>query len=346
MIRRIAERYRLTRYNAGVIAVASVTLGTVLKNAGLEGALYGAGIAALVTLAVDIIVGLLTTLVWVLGTIEEYSGGGLVDRLYKGGEVLGALGAAIGSFFGGITAGSLSKITEGLNKFSQVDINEAETSKAIETVKSIASLAESLNGSGGELKISVFGVATIQKIDGFSSFCENMPKLATAATTFSTEVTKISDTAKADTTKALNVCRQMADFFNDISGDKYTIEKKNNSFISFFTGVNETESFMTYMPKLGTAVRTFASEAEGMGNTTIVKDSKALSKAVGAIADVLTYVYPKKVIKSDYYTQDTVYVGETLYVTLTDNEVLSIEREGFSSKGELIIKKMTPLFSD
>lgn len=58
------------------------------------------------------------------------------------------------------------------------------------------------------------------------------------------------------------------------------------------------------------------------------------------------YVYPKKVIKSDYYTQDTVYVGETLYVTLTDNEVLSIEREGFSSKGELIIKKMTPLFSD
>lgn len=58
------------------------------------------------------------------------------------------------------------------------------------------------------------------------------------------------------------------------------------------------------------------------------------------------YVYPKKVIKSDYYTQDTVYVGETLYVTLVDDEVLSIEREGFSSKGELIIKKMTPLFSD
>lgn len=82
----------------------------------------------------------------------------------------------------------------------------------------------------------------------------------------------------------------MADFFNDISGDKYTIEKKNNSFISFFTGANETESFMTYMPKLGAAVRTFASEAEGMGNTTIVKDSKALSKAVGAIADVLTYI--------------------------------------------------------
>lgn len=47
---------------------------------------------------------------------------------------------------------------------------------------------------------------------------------------------------------------------------------------------------MTYMPKLGAAVRTFASEAEGMGNTTIVKDSKALSKAVGAIADVLTYI--------------------------------------------------------
>lgn len=82
----------------------------------------------------------------------------------------------------------------------------------------------------------------------------------------------------------------MADFFNDISGDKYTIEKKNNSFISFFTGANETESFMTYMPKLGAAVRTFASEAEGMGSTTIVKDSKALSKAVGAIADVLTYI--------------------------------------------------------
>lgn len=82
----------------------------------------------------------------------------------------------------------------------------------------------------------------------------------------------------------------MADFFNDISGDKYTIEKKNNTFISFFTGANETESFMTYMPKLGTAVRTFASEAEGMGSTTIVKDSKALSKAVGAIADVLTYI--------------------------------------------------------
>lgn len=56
MIRRIAERYRLTRYNAGVIAVASVTLGTVLKNAGAEGALYGLAIAALVTLAIDVIV--------------------------------------------------------------------------------------------------------------------------------------------------------------------------------------------------------------------------------------------------------------------------------------------------
>jgi len=99
---------------AGAISLSAlvISVGAALKL--MQGTTFTGALknAAALGLSIDIIVALVGGFVWAVGKICEELDPGMVGTIQKGGEVLGAVGRAIGDFFGEIVAGFGETVTE------------------------------------------------------------------------------------------------------------------------------------------------------------------------------------------------------------------------------------------
>ena len=287
----------------------SLALGALVAACLVAGLVGGAGTmvngALGIAGALAIIIGTITLIVASLGEIDKLTNGGLLEALERGGDIMAAVGAAVGKLIGGVIQGFSSVTSDALNELSEAMNNfgasfsilkenlagVAEDTELENDATKALDIANTIKGFFDKIGLETEGISTAN-VDKFNSrvttIVESLGEFGTGIGQIREGIGGISSEGDidADTEKAIHVATRIKEgFFDKIGGEgmEMSVEgilKYNNHIASVLT---YTSTFSTNMAQLRTDIG-------GMSETDIENDTDTALACAKVIAEFLTKI--------------------------------------------------------
>ena len=208
----------------------------ILGKLGIDPVTMASGAAGLGA-AFAVIIALVGGLTAILGKIDEWTNGGLIDALQRGGEVLGEIGNAIGSLVGGIGAGFANQQSEAEKK-TMTDFAEAfeQIGAAVAGMATNTTFEDDLNAALTQAQALHDWFEKLTPYEINDSLTGPFVAYATAASSLSTDMGLFAEgiqafkdhvlgfasytTAEEDRKAAVGIAEQLYNFFSDLKAYK------------------------------------------------------------------------------------------------------------------------------
>ena len=282
----LADAIRPIEGPLSVLVVATAAIAALHINPGSM--LLGAvGIAG----AIDVLVADLVLLVGAIGTINEGTNGNLTEAIKSGGEVLAALGGAIGGFAGSVAAAFDAKVKEQLNadmvafgeavdEFSGKVSGLGDQKEQLETdTKAAIDIAEIIRDYFVDMKSYPIDYSAM---DGYATA---PAEISTDMTNFGTAIKTLRDGIRGlgsqkglddDISKAFDITDSVKTFFDSIA-DKMPegdgLKEYNDKLSSLFT---QTGTF-------GETVSGLSTNLSGLFKSHIIENTTVATVVMGSI---------------------------------------------------------------
>ena len=304
---------------AGSMALA---LGALLAATYVAGKINTPVGSIKLVLALAIIIGGLTAIVWALGKIDELTNGGLVDALKQGvivlgiiGDALEELGKAVGRLIGGIISGfalvtsdAVNELSTAMDNFSRAfstlkdtvsGVAEAEDLKT--DVTSAVDIAKQIKRFFDEIGLETEGIS-ITNVEKFNSrvktIVEELGEFGVGIGQIRQGIAGISSEGDidADTEKAVHVATQIKEgFFDKIGGEG--MEMSVDGLIKYNASVT---SILTYTSTFSSNMAQLRTDIGGMSETDIQADTDTALACAKVIAEFFT-----KINSDEYSIEET-----------------------------------------
>lgn len=284
---------------AGSLSIALLALITacgISSKLGVGSMASGAGGLAA---AIAIIVASITLIAASLGEIDKITNGGLVGVIERGGDVLAALGTAVGKLIGGVTAGwmevnseALSGLADSIDQFSvafdklKVSVDGINGDKDLETdTQKAIDVAEIIKGFFDELGLETNGISTAN-VDNFNSrvttIVDSLGSFGTGIGLIRSYIIGIGNekTLKSDISTAIGAARSLKEeFFDKIGEEAIGMDSKGLS--DYNTAVANT---LEHTKTFATVMGDFRDNISGMAISDITADTETALSAAKSIA--------------------------------------------------------------
>ena len=237
--------------------------------------------AASAALGLSAFVGILALLLVALGGLAQIPG--FTWLVGEGGQLLSQLGYALGSFVGSIVGGLGAGITSGLPEIAEnltafgngiqpfITIMSGIKSEAIDGIKNLA--AAILVLTAAELIDSI--TSFLFGGNSMADFADSLGDMGKGLKTFSDEIEGINPENVKAGSEALKILAEAADKIPNDGG-----------VAGFFAGENNIGDFVSKLPDVGTNLKTFSNNLEGINTTNITSGAEALKAIATAASEI------------------------------------------------------------
>ena len=273
--------------------------------------------SATVSLALGMLVIAVTGLVTGLGALNEISDGALVEAINAGGEVLEAVGTAIGKLISGFNqvfiqdlndfGDAIGNVADNITGMNEDGALDADLQKALDIATTLHDFFADLDS----YPLTLTGLGTY--VTAASELDSDMADFGAAIGSVRDGVKGLDEdnTIEADTAKAIAIATTLKGFFDDIAEQT----PDGQGLIDYNLAVN---SVLGDVETFGSVMNSYHTNITGFDSETIQTDTDAAIKVVSKIAGFLTVLHnygnsiekKKGVIDRFVYgenTQDTVF---------------------------------------
>ena len=321
---------------AGSMALA---LGALLAATYVAGKINTPVGSIKLVLALAIIIGGLTAIVWALGKIDELANGGLTDALKQGvvvlgiiGDALEELGKAVGRLIGGIISGFALVTSDAVNELSTAMENfsgafstlkdtvsgVAEDEDLKTDVTSAVDIAKQIKRFFDEIGLETEGIS-ITNVEKFNSrvktIVEELGEFGVGIGQIRQGIAGISSEGDidSDTEKAINVAKKIKEgFFDKIGGEG--MEMSVDGLIKYNAHVT---SILTYTSTFSSNMAQLRTDIGGMSETDIQADTETALACAKVIAEFFT-----KINSDEYNIEETKGAINELFTSSSETDSL------------------------
>lgn len=257
----------------GISAATNTAIGPMI------GGIFKLGIIVNV---IAIITGLIVGLV---GWLDSLMGGRILEAITRGGDLLEALGSAIGRFFGGILGetfqNALLKVSDAVSYISQYsNINEDNLGSIISALTALSGFFLSLNGLNFGDILKTFAHKIFLGKTPVDNFITNVQDLSAVLRAAAWNLSGFSEsTASADFTAAIDVAEDLKEFLDLFDGDTGGILTAIGSFVNTKLNGTNFDNFLTDVQTFVDKVNEFSGKLVGIPEDLDDKTTIALDAA-------------------------------------------------------------------
>lgn len=239
---------------------------------------------------------------------------------------------------------ALGNVKDAIADFSKTSI-KADASVAVDVVTEFTNFLNDVNtkytgleGNVSKLEEWVGKSSTVTQ-----SLIDNIGSLGSALGDVKAAIAGFSETSiKDDSTVAVDVAGQFADFINDISTDYKNIEKDKAGWIEAITGYETTtETLFGHIEALTDTIKTAKKNVSGISESTIIDDTQTAIDAIQSFADFLIKIPSMEVETEPPEWISNLFLGksktDTIFSKLSDlsdgMKTAKTDLTGLSGKG-------------
>ena len=311
-------------YIAGAIAAISTLMSALLQGGAAKVAIIGDAVVLLITAALDLALGMLIGLFWVVGKLngDEQS---MAKTIENAGPVFQKIGECLGKFVGGLQSGEITGLAEAVTKFEGTTLSEEKSAIIVGLAESLKTLYDKFAGITVGWIIDET-LANIFDVDSpFIKFCKGIR-------TFASSIGNFSEVAKGISPLTGLKARILVSAASSIKALYDTFENKNffeagwEKFSNIFGNGSEFNVFCKEsMPNFATSVNEFGNSVKDIKIGILFKTALA-RKVAESIANFIHDISDK---------------NGSMYIEPDNNSLLGWAVTGTDSEGSTFFGQMT-----